>query len=83
MQWEWRDGESSVYPPWQEAGRWCICALGWREPDKNPGGELTYARVKCYICRVIGDPHLSINHFGSPLLLGYEDLVTDLHVTFQ
>jgi hypothetical protein len=33
MQWEWRDGESSVYPPWQEAGRWCICALGWREPD--------------------------------------------------
>jgi hypothetical protein len=26
-QWEWRDGESSVYPPWQEAGRWCICAL--------------------------------------------------------
>jgi hypothetical protein len=32
FQWEWRDGESSVYPPWQEAGRWCICALGWREP---------------------------------------------------
>ena len=30
---EWRDGESSVYPPWQEAGRLCICALGWREPD--------------------------------------------------
>jgi hypothetical protein len=30
---EWRDGESSVYPPWQEAGRWCICALGWCEPD--------------------------------------------------
>jgi hypothetical protein len=32
-QWEWRDGKSSVYPPWQEAGQWCICALGWREPD--------------------------------------------------
>jgi hypothetical protein len=31
-QWEWRDGESSVYPPWQEAGRWCIYALGLREP---------------------------------------------------
>jgi hypothetical protein len=31
-QWEWRDGESSVYPPWQEAKRWCICALDWREP---------------------------------------------------
>jgi hypothetical protein len=27
---------------------------------KNPGGELTYARVKCYICRVIGDSHMSI-----------------------
>ena len=23
---------------------------------EKPGGELTYARVKCYICRVIGDP---------------------------
>jgi hypothetical protein len=33
MQWEWRDGESSVYPPWQEVGQWYICALGWREPD--------------------------------------------------
>jgi hypothetical protein len=22
-----------VYPLWQEAGRWCIYALGWREPD--------------------------------------------------
>jgi hypothetical protein len=42
--------------------------------------ELTYARVKCYICRVVGDPQLGINHFGSPLLLRYEDLVTDLHV---
>jgi hypothetical protein len=31
-QWEWRYGESSVYPPWQKAGRWCIYALGWREP---------------------------------------------------
>jgi hypothetical protein len=31
-QWEWRDGESSVYPPWQEAGWWSICALGWHEP---------------------------------------------------
>jgi hypothetical protein len=33
MQWAWRDGESSVYPLWQEAGQWCIYALGWREPD--------------------------------------------------
>jgi hypothetical protein len=63
-QWEWRDGESSVYPPWQDARRWCICALGWREPDlvlRKPDGELTYARVKCYICRVVGDPQLGIN----------------------
>jgi hypothetical protein len=30
-QWEWRDDESSMYPLWQEAGRRCICALGWRE----------------------------------------------------
>jgi hypothetical protein len=44
---------------------------------------LTYARVKCYICRVIGDPQLGINRFGSPLLLRHEDLVTDLHVAFQ
>jgi hypothetical protein len=50
---------------------------------KNPGDELTYARVKCYICRVIGDPQLSINRFRSPFLLGHEDLVTDLHVAFQ
>jgi hypothetical protein len=32
MQWEWRDGESSVYPLWQEAGRWGIYALSWDEP---------------------------------------------------
>ena len=75
MKWAWSGGESSVYPPWQEAGWWCMCALGWLE---KPGGELTYARVKCYICRVIGDPQLSINRFGSPLLLGHEDLVTAL-----
>jgi hypothetical protein len=50
---------------------------------KNLGGKLTYARVKCYICPVIGDPQLSNNRFGSPLLLEHEDLVTDLHVAFQ
>ena len=49
---------------------------------KDLHGELTYARVKCYICRVIGDPQLGINRFGSPLLLGHEDLITDLHIAF-
>jgi hypothetical protein len=44
---------------------------------------LTYARVKCYIFCEIGDPKLGINRFGSPLLLGHEDLVTALHVAFQ
>jgi hypothetical protein len=29
---------------------------------------------------VIGDPQLDINRFGSPLLLGHEDLVNALHV---
>jgi hypothetical protein len=23
----------TLHGPWQGAGRWCICALGWREPD--------------------------------------------------
>jgi hypothetical protein len=32
---------------------------------------------------VIGDPQLGINRFGSPLLLGHEDLVTTLHVAIQ
>jgi hypothetical protein len=36
---------------------------------EKPGGKLTYARVKCYVCRVVGDPQLGINRFGSPLLL--------------
>jgi hypothetical protein len=38
-QWEWRDGESNKYSLWQEAGQWCICALGLREPGlvlRNP-----------------------------------------------
>jgi hypothetical protein len=29
---------------------------------------------------VVGDPQLGTNRFRSPLLLGHEDLVTDLHV---
>jgi hypothetical protein len=50
---------------------------------EKPGGELTYARVKCYICRVVGDPQLGINRIRSPLLLGHEDLVTAIHVAIQ
>jgi hypothetical protein len=50
---------------------------------EKPGCELTYARVKCYICRVVRDPQLGINRFGSSLLLGHEDLVTDLQVAIQ
>jgi hypothetical protein len=50
---------------------------------EKPGGELTYARVKCYICRVVRDPHVGINRFRSSLLLGHEDLVTDLQVAIQ
>jgi hypothetical protein len=61
----------------------CSRLASTRSDLKKPGGELTYARVKCYICRVIGDPQLGINRFGSPLLLGHEDLVTALHVAFQ
>jgi hypothetical protein len=33
-----------------------VLSAGVNPDIKNPGGELTYARVKCYICRVVGDP---------------------------
>jgi hypothetical protein len=32
---------------------------------EKPVGELTYARVKYYICHVVGNPQLGINRFGS------------------
>jgi hypothetical protein len=80
-QWEWRDGESIVYPPGKrlDGGVLSSRLAGTRSGLEKPVGELTYARVKCYICRVVGDPQLSINRFGSPLLLGYEDWITALH----
>jgi hypothetical protein len=56
-----------VNPVWSSETRW----------------RVDICKVKCYICRVIGDPQLGINRFGSPLLLGHEDLVTALHVAFQ
>jgi hypothetical protein len=61
----------------------CYRLKGTHSGLEKPGGELTYARVKCYICRVVGDPQLGINQFRSPLLLGHEDLVTDLHVEIK
>jgi hypothetical protein len=48
----------------------------------EPRWRVDICKVKCYICRVIGDPQLGIDRFGSPLLLGREDLITDLHVAF-
>jgi hypothetical protein len=58
------------------------CALGWRRPVHvvgDPWEWLTYARVKCYIYRVVGDRQLGINRFRLPLLLGYEDWIAALH----
>jgi hypothetical protein len=41
-----------------------VCTLHVKRLDGGVSvlsvGELTYARVKCYICRVIGYPQLSI-----------------------
>jgi hypothetical protein len=74
-------GESNVYQPgqWLDGGVLYSRVAWTRSGLEKPGGELTYARVKCYIYRVVGDPQLSINRFGSPLLLGYEDWITALH----
>jgi hypothetical protein len=79
--WEWRDSESNVCPPgkWLDGGVLCSRVASTCSGLEKPVGELTYARVKCYICRVVGDPQLGINRFGSPLLLEYEDWITALH----
>ena len=71
-----------MYPPGKrlDGGVLSSQLTGTRSGFEKPRCELTYARVKCYICRVVGDPQLGINRFGSPLLLGHEDLVTDLHI---
>jgi hypothetical protein len=56
-------------PTWQVVGWWGVVLSGRVNPFwswEKPGGELTYVRVKCYICRVVGDPQLGINRFGSP-----------------
>jgi hypothetical protein len=38
---------------------------GTRSGLEKPRCELTYARFKCYICRVVRDPQLGINRFRS------------------
>jgi hypothetical protein len=57
-----------VYPPGKrlDGGVLSSRLAGTRSCLEKPGCELTYARVKRYICRVVGDPHLGTNHFGSP-----------------
>jgi hypothetical protein len=80
-QWEWRDGESIVYRPGKrlDGGVLSSRLAGTRSGLEKLVGELTYAMVKCYIYRVVGDPQLIINRFRSPLLLEYEDWITALH----
>jgi hypothetical protein len=80
-QWEWRDGESIVYPPGKRLDGGVLCSHLVRTHSSldKPGCELTYVRVKCYICRVVGDPQLGINRFESSLLLGYGDRITNHH----
>jgi hypothetical protein len=57
-----------VYPPGKrlDGGVLSSQLAGTRSSLEKPGCELTYARVKRYICRVLGDLQLGINRFGSP-----------------
>jgi hypothetical protein len=81
LQWEWRVGKIIMYPPGKrlDGGVLSSRLAGTLSGLEKLGCELTYARIKCYICRVVGDPQLGINRFGSLLLLGYEDRITTLH----
>jgi hypothetical protein len=58
---------------------------GTRSGLDEPECELTCARVKCYICRVVGHPQLGINRFGSPNFLdmktGSSTLIVDRNET--
>jgi hypothetical protein len=67
-----------VYPPGKrlDGGVLSSRLVGTHSGLEKLGGELTYARVKCYICHVVGDPQLGINRFGSPNFL-------DMNVTPQ
>jgi hypothetical protein len=67
-------GPSKDEGPQQLDGGVLCSRVAWtRFGLEKPGCELTYARVKCYICCVVGDPKLGINRFGLPLLFRYED----------
>jgi hypothetical protein len=57
-----------VYPPGKrlDGGVLSSRLAETRSGLEKPVGESTYARVKCYICRVVGDPQLGINRFGLP-----------------
>jgi hypothetical protein len=66
----------------KKARRWgdmCSRLAGTHSGLEKPRCKLTYARVKCYICRVARDPQLGISRFKSPLLLKYGDWITDHH----
>jgi hypothetical protein len=57
-----------VYPPGKrlDGGVLSSRLAGTHSGLEKTRCKLTYARVKCYICRVVGDPQLGINRFGSP-----------------
>src|SRR5688572_4544983 len=79
--WEWRDGESGTYPPGKGSPKRGLCALGWRGPVhvvEDPWERLTYARVKCYICRVVRDPQLSKSIRIAVISPESGDLISDL-----
>jgi hypothetical protein len=52
-----------VYPPGKrlDGGVLSSKLVGTRSGLEKPECELAYARVKCYICRVVADPQLGIN----------------------
>jgi hypothetical protein len=57
-----------VYPPSKrlDGGVLSSRLAGTRSSLEKPRCKLTYARIKCYICRVVGDPQLGINRFELP-----------------
>jgi hypothetical protein len=56
-----------MYPPGKrlDGGVLSSRLAGTRSGLEKLGCELTYERVKCCICHVVGDPQLGINLFRS------------------